>query len=95
MHDKHNRDVHVIDLCKTPVRLVASKGHPLIKKESVTREDLDDFPSLSTPTGWFPKTEAKLRSHEFWSTPERMQRYKPEKWEGKTEDNATLCYATC
>ena len=95
MPDRQNPNFHVIDLCKTPLRLVASKGHPLIKKESVTREDLDDFPSLSLPKGWFPKTEAKLRSHGLWSTPARMKRHKPENWEGRTEDNSTLCYATC
>lgn len=95
MPDKHDPDFLVINLCKTPLYLVASKGHPLIGKESVAREDLDDFPSLSLPSGWFPKTEEKLRSHGLWSTPARLKKYKPEKWEGRTEDNVTLCYATC
>tara|TARA_S200002703_G_scaffold44301_1_gene38681 strand:+ start:1288 stop:2187 length:900 start_codon:yes stop_codon:yes gene_type:complete len=95
MPDKQDPDFIVIDLCRTPVYLCAAQGHPLIKKEKVVREDLDDFPSLSLPSGWFPKTEAKLRSHGLWSTPARMKKYKPEKWEGRTHDNSTLCYATC
>ena len=95
MPSKQDPDFLVIDLCKTPVYLCANNGHPLIGKEKVEREDLDDFPSLSLPSGWFPKTEAKLRSHGLWSTPARMKKYKPEKWEGRTHDNSTLCYATC
>ena len=95
MPDKQNADFLVIDLCQTPVYLVASKGHPLTKLKSVAKEDLDDFPSLALPSGLFPKTERILRSHGLWSTSARMKKYKPEKWEGRTQDNSTLCYATC
>lgn len=95
MPDKQNPDFLVIDLCKTPVYLCASHGHPLINKGRVAREDLDDFPSLSLPSGWFPKTEAILKSHGLWSTPSKMKKYKPKKWENRTQDNLTLCYATC
>ena len=95
MPSKKNPDFTVIDLCQTPVYLVASKGHPLTKSTSVAREDLVDFPSLSLPSGVFPKTENILRSHGLWSTSARMKKYKPEKWEGRTQDNSTLCYATC
>ena len=95
MPDKQNADFVVIDLCQTPVYLVASKEHPLIKLKSVVREDLDDFPSLALPSELFPKTERVLRSHGLWSTSARIKKYKPEKWEGRTKDNSTLCYATC
>ena len=47
------------------------------------------------PKGWFPRTEEKLRSHGLWSTEARMKRYRKELWEGKTEDQTTLSYATC
>ena len=85
----------VIDLCKTPVKLVANKNHPLSNKKNIDKQDLEAFPSLSLPSGWFPRTEAKLRSHGLWSTEARMKKYKKELWEGKTEDQATLSYATC
>ena len=90
-----NPDFAVIDLCKTPVKLVANKHHPLAKKKDICKQDLESFPALSLPKGWFPRTEEKLRSHGLWSTEARMKRYKRELWEGKTEDQTTLSYATC
>ena len=90
-----NPDFAVIDLCKTPVKLVANKHHPLAKKKDIRKQDLESFPALSLPKGWFPRTEEKLRSHGLWSTEARMKRYRRELWEGKTEDQTTLSYATC
>ena len=88
-------EITVIDLCRTPVHLVAHPGHPLSSRQSLAQEDLDPFPSLSLPSGMFPKTEAILRSHGLWTTPARMARYKPELWEGQTADQVTLTYASC
>ncbi|UPM50213.1 LysR substrate-binding domain-containing protein [Synechococcus sp. A10-1-5-1] len=88
-------DFCVIDLCTTPVRLVANKLHPLANKKDISREDLEAFPALSLPDSWFPRTEECLRSHGLWSTEARMKRYKRHLWDGQTEDQATLCYATC
>ena len=90
-----NPDFAIIDLCKTPVKLVANEYHPLAKKKDIRKQDLESFPALSLPKGWFPRTEEKLRSHGLWSTEARMKRYRRELWEGKTEDQTTLSYATC
>ncbi len=93
--ERDDPDFAVIDLCKTPVKLVANKHHPLAKRKNLCKEDLEAFPSLSLPQGWFPRTEAKLRSHGLWSTEARMKKYRKELWEGKTGDQLTLSYATC
>jgi hypothetical protein len=90
-----NPNFAVIDLCKTPVKLVANKHHPLTKKKNICKQDLESFPALSLPKGWLPLAEEKLRSHGLWSTEARMKRYRKEQWEGKTEDQTTLSYATC
>ena len=90
-----NPDFAVIDLCKTPVKLVANKHHPLAKKKDICKQDLESFPALSLPKGWFLLTEKKLRSHGLWSTEARMKKYRKELWEDKTEDQITLSYATC
>ena len=90
-----NPDFAVIDLCKTPVKIVANEYHPLAKKKGICQQDLESFPALALPKGWFPCTEEKLRSHGLWSTEARIKRYKRELWEGKTEDQTTLSYATC
>ena len=88
-------DFCVIDLCHTPVKLVANQNHPLVGKSNLSQQDLEAFPSLALPDGWFPKTEAILRSQGLWSTEARMKRYQEERWEGRTKDEATLGYATC
>ena len=88
-------DFCVLDLCQTPVKLVANQNHPLAGKSNLSQQDLEAFQSLALPEGWFPKTEAILRSHGLWSTEARMKRYQEERWEGCTKDEATLCYATC
>ena len=78
-----------------PEKLVANKHHPLAKKKDICKQDLESFPALSLSKGWFPLTEKKLRSHGLWSREARMKRYRKELWEDKTEDQATLSYATC
>ena len=93
--EQDDPDFAVIDLCKTPVKLVANEHHPLAKKKDIRKQDLAAFPSLSLPEGWFPRTEAKLRFHGLWSTETRMKKYRKELWENKTEDQTTLSYATC
>ena len=88
-------DLLVIDLCQTPVRLVAAADHPLAGSSALCAEDLDPYPSLALPAGLFPKTEAILRSQGLWQSRVRMRRYRPELWQGRTEDQVTLTYATC
>ena len=91
----NDSELAIIDLCNTPVYLVANKNHPLAGKKQLTIEDLEKFPSLSIPGKIFPKTEKILKRHQLWSNPARMQRYKPSAWQGQTEDQVTLCYGTC
>lgn len=90
----HDPELAVIDLCRTPVHLVAAEDHPLAGRVGLTDQDLDPFPSLALPTGMFPKTEAVLRSHGLWQNRVRMKRFRPELWQGRTEDQVTLTYAT-
>ena len=80
--------------CRTPVHLVAAADHPLVGRSGLTDQDLDPFPSLALPSGLFPKTEAVLRSHGLWQNRVRMKRFRPELWQGRTEDQVTLTYAS-
>ena len=64
-------------------------------RDAITTADLAAFPSLALPSGLFPKTEAVLRRHGLWQSRVRMKRYRPELWEGRTQDQVTLTYATC
>ena len=91
----HDPDLCVIDLCATPVHLVAALDHPLVGRDPLTATELRPFPSLALPAGMFPKTEAILRRHGLWQSQVRMKRYRPELWQGRTHDQVTLGYATC
>jgi len=93
--DKDDPEFCVIDLCYTPVKLVADAKHPLMQCKEISSEDLESFPSLSLSSGLFPHTEKHLKSHGLWNTESRMKKYKKAYWENKTEDQVTLCYATC
>lgn len=82
----------VLDLLREPVQLLASPAHPLARIRGLEAHDLDPFPSLALPTGWFPRTEAVLRRQGLWSDPVRMRRYDPSCWEGRCADGVTLTY---
>lgn len=87
-------DLCVIDLMFSPVYLVAAEGHPLAGRCNLQPEDLDPFPSLALPVGMFPKTEAILRAQGLWQNRVRMKRFRPALWQGRSEDEVTLTYAT-
>ncbi len=82
----------VIDLLREPVQLLADPGHPLAEETGLSQGDLQRFPSLALPAGWFPRTEAVLRSQGLWQDPVDMPRYDPASWEGRCADGVTLTY---
>lgn len=94
LSDATDPDLLVIDLCRTPVYLVADAQHPLAGVPGLTAADLDPYPSLALPSGLFPMTEQRLRGLGLWTSVARMKRYKPEAWQGRTQDQVTLSYAT-
>jgi DNA-binding transcriptional LysR family regulator len=82
----------VLDLLREPVELLAAPDHPLAGVSGLQRGDLDPFPSLALPPGWFPQTEQTLRAQGLWNDPVRIQRYDPACWEGRCADGVTLTY---
>ncbi len=84
----------VVPLNRAPVWLMAGAGHPLLGTQGLRPGDLDRFPSLALPTGWYPRMEELLRQQGLWSDPVRMARYDRASWDGRTADGVTLTYAT-
>jgi DNA-binding transcriptional LysR family regulator len=82
----------VLDLLREPVQLLAAPDHPLAHVRDLSPGDLEPFPSLALPPGWFPRTEAVLRDQGLWSDEVRMKRYDPDRWEGRCADGVTLTY---
>ncbi len=87
-----------LQLCTMPVHLVVAPGHPLLQRlergGALDWDDVAAFPSLALPPGTYPKVEASLRALGLWSSPIRMARYRRERWEGKSEQELQVGYAT-
>jgi DNA-binding transcriptional LysR family regulator len=83
-----------ITLSKMPVFFVARAGHPLINQAQLSFDDIAKYPTLGLPPGAYPRVEACLKKLGFWNDHVRMFRYKRENWEGKTEAELTIGYAT-
>ena len=83
-----------IALSKMPVFFVVRPGHPLINQAQLSFADIAHYPTLGLPSGAYPRVEACLKKLGFWNDHVRMFRYKRENWEGKTEAELTIGYAT-
>ena len=83
-----------ITLSKMPVFFVVRPGHPLINQAQLCFDDIAQYPTLGLPPGSYPRVEACLKKLGFWNDHVRMFRYKRENWEGKTEAELTIGYAT-
>lgn len=90
--DAHDPHWLVVDLLREPVQLLAAPDHPLAGVGRLCQSDLERFPSLALPSGWFPRTEAILRSQGLWQDPVELPRYDPDSWEGRCADGVTLTY---
>jgi hypothetical protein len=87
-------ELTALALSSMPVFFVANPSHPLTKKPKLTFNDIAMYPTLALPTGEYPIVEKSLREIGLWNDPIRMARYKRELWEGKTEADLTIGYAT-
>ena len=85
-------------LCAMPIHAVVAPGHPLLtqlaRQGQLSWDDVAAFPSLALPTGAYPKVEAALRSIGLWSSPTQMRRYRRDRWEGLSEQELVVGYAT-
>lgn len=86
--------LHVIDLYRNPIWLVAHPQHPLQQERGLGPEDLRRFPSVGVRGDWYPVSQEHLRSRGLWSQPLRVQRYTHRQWEGRCADGLTLAYAS-
>ena len=85
-------DWWVLDLLESPLQLLASPQHPLAGERRLIQADLERFPSLALPAGWFPRTEAHLLQQGLWRNSVEFRRYDPADWEGRSHDGVTLLY---
>jgi DNA-binding transcriptional LysR family regulator len=91
---KAQQTIRVLELYRTPLRLVASTSHPLARTSRLSAVDLSNFPSVALEANWYPTSAAHLRAHGLWSDPRRLNHHKSPHWEGRTADGTTLAYAS-
>ncbi|MEB3361290.1 MAG: LysR substrate-binding domain-containing protein [Synechococcaceae cyanobacterium] len=88
----------VVPLCRMPLHLVVAPGHPLLgqlhRQGQLSWAEVTAFPSLALPSGAYPKVETALRAIGLWSCPSPMHRYRRDRWEGLSEQELMLAYAT-
>jgi DNA-binding transcriptional LysR family regulator len=88
----------VVPLCRMPIHLVVAPGHPLLgqlqRQGQLSWADVTAFPSLGLPSGAYPKVEAALQAIGLWSNPIQMRRYRRDRWEGLSEQQLMVGYAT-
>ena len=91
-------DLAVLMLCRLPVHLVVAPDHPLARRmqagAALCWDDVAAYPALALPPGAYPQVEVALRRLGLWNTPLRMNRYRRERWEGRTEAELQVGYAT-
>ena len=87
-------DLTSLPLSQVPVHCVVAPNHPLLLRDELSFDDLAPFPSLALPAGAYPKVEQALKQVGLWSSPVRMKRYQRSLWEGKSEADLTIGYAT-
>lgn len=92
--DDPTKTLAVLELYRTPLKLVASPDHPLARERGLNVDDLSPFPSVALDGNWYPKSAAKLREHGLWREPRRLSHYRSQHWEGRTSDGHTLAYAS-
>ena len=93
--DPDDPELCCVHLCRYPIHLVVAPGHPLLDLgDRVTLDDVKAFPSLALPDGAYPVLQQCLEGLGLWNTPTRLQRYKHERWEGRTADQVTVGYAS-
>ncbi len=81
-----------------PVHAVVAPDHPLLEPlnqgQALSWDDVAVIPSLALPPGSYPRVDACLRRLGLWSSPKRMNRYRRDRWEGKSEQELMVGYAT-
>jgi DNA-binding transcriptional LysR family regulator len=92
--DENDAELTAIRLSSMPVFFVCSPDHPIRNKCSLRYADIANYPTLGLPEGSYPRVEQALQSIGLWNDCVRMNRYKRELWEGKSEDELTIGYGT-
>lgn len=85
-------ELTVIELGSMPLQLTVARDHPLAQEHSLDLGDLLRFPRLNLPSGVLPTLESMIRENGLWDSPQMVEHYSPDDWEGKAAHEAGLLY---
>ena len=88
-------DLVCIHLTRQPLRLVVHENHPLVLlRDSVTLNDVIQYPSIALRDGALPVTQRHLQSLGLWNAQVKVRRFTRDGVMGLTDDQLTVGYAT-
>jgi hypothetical protein len=87
-------DLGAVVLTEMPVFFTCPPEHPILKRESINYCDIAEFPTLALPTGAYPLVEQSLSALGLWNDGVMMTRYRRDSWEGRSEAELVIGYAT-
>ena len=77
------------ELATMPLMIACARNHPLGQIGHLSAGDLQQFPSLSVANHHYPMFAAQMQAKGTWNTPQAMNNYSYDRWEGQALQN--LC----
>lgn len=93
--EPNDKDFSCFDLTRLPTHLVVAPDHPLVALgDSLTLNDIKEYPFLVLPDKAFPKVQAALEDLGLWNLNVKSKRYSPN-YQNKISSGLAVNYATC
>jgi hypothetical protein len=87
-------ELGAVVLSDMPVFFTCSPEHPILRRQQIDYCDIAEFPTLALPKGAYPLVERSLGALGLWNDGVRMTRYRRDAWEGRSEADLVIGYAT-
>lgn len=91
---KSDPELTAVVLSSTPVFFTCGPDHPLAGQSQLGYDDIAAYPTLALRSGDYPAVEAALKGLGLWSNATRMNRYRRDRWEGRSESELVIGYGT-
>ena len=75
------------ELATMPLMIACARNHPLGQIGQLSAGDLQQFPSLSVADHHYPMFAAQMQAKGTWNTPQAMNNYSYDRWEGQALQN--------
>ena len=87
-----SKNLIAVPFCRWRLRAVAHHDHPLRHAKTISKEQLERYPSPSVDVSMAPSLIRQLQSLGLANTPTGLQEHDWEKWQGAASDKRTITY---